>query len=66
MAIHDLDLALRFADRLVALKDGRVLAAGRLTEVLDEALLHRLYDMPARLVCDAEGARVRFLDELGR
>ena len=66
MAIHDLDLALRFADRVVAMRGGRILAAGTFTEVLDEALLQRLYDMPARMVRDADGAGVRFLDELER
>ena len=66
MAIHDLDLALRFADHVVALKEGRVLAAGPLAEVLDEALLQALYDMPARLVRNAGGVAVRFLDELER
>jgi iron complex transport system ATP-binding protein len=66
MAIHDLDLALRFADWVVALKDGRVLAAGPLAEVLDEPLLARLYDMPARLVRSPAGAVVRFLDPAER
>ena len=62
MAIHDLDLALRFADRVVALKDGRILAAGPLAEVLDEVLLERLYDMPARLIGELRDGGVRFLD----
>ncbi|WP_174300245.1 ABC transporter ATP-binding protein [Caulobacter sp. S45] len=61
MAIHDLHLALRFADQVVALKDGCILAAGPLREVLDEPLLRRLYDMPARLIRDPDGVSVRFL-----
>ncbi|MFR3273039.1 MAG: hypothetical protein ACLTQI_03995 [Slackia sp.] len=32
MVIHDLDLALRYSDRLVVMRDGSVLAAGEVDE----------------------------------
>jgi iron complex transport system ATP-binding protein len=62
MAIHDLDLAMRVADDVVAIKDGRVLMAGEVKAVLTESLLERLYDLPARVRHDADGVAIRFLD----
>jgi len=62
MAIHDLDLARRVADDVVAIKDGRVLAAGSADTVFTETLLERLYDIRARVSRDADGVGIRFLD----
>jgi iron complex transport system ATP-binding protein len=62
MAIHDLDLALRVADDVVAIRDGRVMAAGRAETMFTSTLLGRLFDVPVRVVRDADGATVRFLD----
>lgn len=62
LAIHDLALALRFADAAVALKDGRVFAAGPAEAVFTEETLARLYDVRVRVVDDADGRSVRFLD----
>jgi iron complex transport system ATP-binding protein len=62
MAIHDLNLALRVADDVVALKDGRVMASGAAGTVFTQALLERLYDVKVRLLRDADGADIRFLD----
>ncbi|SCW35394.1 iron complex transport system ATP-binding protein [Sphingobium faniae] len=61
MAIHDLDLALGHADDLIALKAGRLLAAGLVSQTATEALLAALYDLPVRLTRDADGIAVRFL-----
>ena len=52
MAIHDLDLALRFADDAVALKDGRLMAAGPIATLFAEDVLSRLYDVRARIIGD--------------
>jgi iron complex transport system ATP-binding protein len=62
MAIHDLDLALRHADDIVAIKDGALLSAGPVAEVMTEALLGALYDVRVRITHDADGAAVRFRD----
>jgi iron complex transport system ATP-binding protein len=61
LAIHDLDLALRYADDAVALRGGRVLASGPVAEVLSEAVLTELYEVRVRVVCDADGAAIRYL-----
>ncbi len=62
MAIHDLNLALRVADDVVAIKDGRIMASGAAETILTEALLARLYDVKVRILRDADGADIRFLD----
>lgn len=60
MAIHDLDIALRHADDIVAIRQGRLLAAGPVAETMTEALLAELYDVTARLSHDADGPVIRF------
>lgn len=62
MAIHDLDLALRFAHEAVALKDGRLLAAGPVATLFTDDVLGRIYDVRVRVDRDADGGAVRFLD----
>ncbi|WP_088182791.1 MULTISPECIES: ABC transporter ATP-binding protein [Sphingobium] len=62
MAIHDLDLALRFADEIVAVREGRILGSGPVAEIMTEPLLSRLYDIDVRLVRDPTGLFVRFID----
>jgi iron complex transport system ATP-binding protein len=62
MAIHELDLALRFADRVVAIRDGAIVAADTVASVLTPALLGHLYDVPADITDTASGPVLRFLD----
>ncbi|TDC92453.1 ABC transporter ATP-binding protein [Saccharopolyspora aridisoli] len=52
MVLHDLNLAARYADRLVAMKDGVVVASGEPGEVLTEALLADVFDLRARVIPD--------------
>lgn len=61
MAVHDLSLALRFADDVLAIRDGHAIACGPVAEVLTEALLEQLYDVKVRLTHDADGPALRFL-----
>lgn len=48
-ALHDINLAARFADRIVVLSHGRVFEDGRPTEVLSEELLLRVWGVVADL-----------------
>ncbi|MFF0308032.1 ABC transporter ATP-binding protein [Streptosporangium sp. NPDC004379] len=52
MVLHDLNLAARYADRLVAMRSGRVLAAGTPHEVLTEPLLAEVFDLEAKVIED--------------
>jgi iron complex transport system ATP-binding protein len=54
-AMHDLTLAAQFADRLVLLADGRVLASGRPAQVLDEQLLSASFGARVRVLTDPDG-----------
>ncbi len=52
---HDVNLAARFADRLMILRDGRVLAAGPAGEVMREDVLERAYDVKVEFLPGADG-----------
>ncbi|MEV4733565.1 ABC transporter ATP-binding protein [Saccharopolyspora sp. NPDC049426] len=52
MVLHDLNLAARYADRLVAMKDGAVVASGEPDQVLTEELLADVFDLRARVIPD--------------
>ena len=54
-AMHDLTLAGQFADELLLLDRGRVVAAGRARDVLTEATIRRHYGASVRIVEDPEG-----------
>lgn len=53
--MHDLTLAGQYADRLVLLHQGRVVADGKAGEVLTEENLTRYYDANVRVVDDGRG-----------
>lgn len=52
MVLHDLNLAARYADRLVAMREGRIVAAGSPAEVLTEDTVRAVFDLEARVVDD--------------
>ena len=47
IAIHDLNLAARFSDKLIFLKRGKILAAGRPEEVLTSEIIREVYGVSA-------------------
>ena len=50
VVLHDLNLAARYADRLVMLERGKLMADGTPAEVLTPELIARLYDYPAQVI----------------
>ena len=46
VVLHDVDLAARFCDRLVALKSGQLIADGRPEEIMDSQILESIYGVP--------------------
>ncbi|MEM9783417.1 MAG: ABC transporter ATP-binding protein, partial [Pseudomonadota bacterium] len=55
IAIHDLTLAARFADRVVCLSGGRVEVAGSPAQVFSHALLSSIYGVEAEISHNAAG-----------
>ncbi len=47
MVLHDLASAARYADTIVAMRDGRIVAHGPSREVVDAALVRELYGIEA-------------------
>jgi iron complex transport system ATP-binding protein len=52
MASHDLNLAGAFADRMMLLANGRLLADGTPEQVLEPRLLTQAYELPMRRLDD--------------
>jgi iron complex transport system ATP-binding protein len=52
MVLHDLNLAARYADHLVALTDGRVHAAGTPAEVLTESTVKTVFGLDNQVIVD--------------
>ena len=50
IVLHDITLAARHADRMLALRDGAVIAQGTPAEVVTPAHLQRLFDIEARVI----------------
>ncbi|MGO1926493.1 MAG: ABC transporter ATP-binding protein [Brachybacterium tyrofermentans] len=54
VVLHDLNQAARFADHLVVMKDGDVVAAGPPAEILTAQLVEEVYELPCRIMPDPE------------
>ncbi|GAA2349795.1 ABC transporter ATP-binding protein [Saccharopolyspora halophila] len=62
VALHDLNLAAMFCERIVVLQQGSVVAAGEPSEVLTEPLIEQVYGVRAEVTQEPEGhPHVRFL-----
>ncbi|MGH3937039.1 MAG: ABC transporter ATP-binding protein [Pseudonocardiaceae bacterium] len=52
MVLHDLNMAARYAQRLIAMRAGRIVADGTPAEVLTEALLRQVFELDAHVLTD--------------
>ena len=50
--LHDINQACRFADHLIAMKSGRVVAEGEPGTVVDAALIKDVFDLPSVVIPD--------------
>lgn len=57
MVLHDLNLAARYADHLIALADGRVHASGAPGDVLTEDTVRTVFDLESRIIEDPVSGR---------
>lgn len=48
--LHELNLAAQYADRIALLKNGSLQKWGNVREIMDEALLERVFDHPVQLI----------------
>ena len=59
VVLHDVALAARYADRLIWMRDGRIVADGSASETLTAELLGEVYGVQAHVARDAHGYDVR-------
>lgn len=52
MILHDLNLAARYSDHLVAMKDGEIITVGPPSEVITQSLLREVFSIEASIVAD--------------
>ncbi|WP_267716056.1 ABC transporter ATP-binding protein [Streptomyces sp. CoH17] len=57
MVLHDLNLATRYSDHLVVMREGAVLAQGHPRDVITADLLHEAFGLRAKVIDDPVGDR---------
>ncbi|MDQ1050401.1 ABC transporter ATP-binding protein [Streptomyces sp. V4I2] len=57
MVLHDLNLATRYSDNLIVMREGSVLAQGHPRDVITAELLHEAFGLRAKVIDDPVGDR---------
>ncbi len=52
MVLHDLNLAARYADHLIAMRDGRIVAEGAPSDVVTQETVSGVFDLECRVIAD--------------
>jgi iron-siderophore transport system ATP-binding protein len=66
IVLHDLNLACRYADRVVAMKDGRIVAEGDPGAVVDAALVREVFGVPCEVISDPVSGAPLVIPRSGR
>lgn len=53
-AIHDLNLAARYCDKLILMSDGRIIAMGRPVEVITTENMKKVFNVDVKIIYEAE------------
>ncbi len=61
MVLHDLNYAARYADHIIALKDGAIVAKGSPEEILSESVLQQVFGIGATIFKDPLSGRPWFI-----
>ncbi len=57
VTLHNLDLAVKYSDYLVFMKNGEIVGKGKTQEILSEEILEKVYDIKMRIV-DFNGSKI--------
>ncbi|MGW4352516.1 ABC transporter ATP-binding protein [Nocardia sp. NPDC004582] len=57
MVLHDLNLAIRYSDRLIVMRDGRIRAQGAPADIIDAELLLEVFNLRAEVLEDPVSGR---------
>ncbi len=57
MVLHDLNMAARYADNLIAMRAGKIVATGHPSAIIDEALLESVFGIAAGISVDPRTGR---------
>ena len=60
-AVHDLNIAAMYCDRLVAIKDGLVVGVGTPRDLLTEEFIYEMYEVRSRVDVDAATGRINIV-----
>ena len=55
-AVHDLNIALEYCNKIVAMKDGRILGFGKATDIINKELINEIFEVNAEVI-DIKGKK---------
>ena len=57
MVLHDLNLAAKYSDNLIAIKDGKIFKSGMTEDVITEKMLNECFGVSAEIIVDKESGK---------